>query len=79
MLEPEIGLVAGGKLNFDQLKFNVITKKYMWRVTLKEHSQFDWKYRMLENASLINSQFFAKIIPTFILTLACLSEKDKIL
>ena len=54
MLEPKIGLVVGGKLNFDQLKFNVTTKKYMRRVTLKEHSQFDWKYRMLENASLIN-------------------------
>ena len=44
MLEAEIKLVLGGKLNFDQpfLQFNV--KKYMRRVTLKEYSQLDWKY-----------------------------------
>ena len=45
MLQPEKGLVFGTKTNFDQffLQFNVKRKNAV-RVTLKEHSQFDWKY-----------------------------------
>ena len=44
MLELELGLVDGGELNFDKsfLQFN-IKKIIMRRVTLQEHSQFDWK------------------------------------
>ena len=44
MLELEIRLVDGDELNFGEffLQFNVKTN-YMGRVTLKEHSRFDWK------------------------------------
>ena len=45
MLEPDIGVVFGGKLKFDQLFLQInANKKYIRRVTLKEHSQFDWKW-----------------------------------
>ena len=44
MPKLEKGLVDGGELNFDKsfLQFN-IKKIIMGRVTLQEHSQFDWK------------------------------------
>ena len=51
----------------------------MRKDTLKEHSQFDRKYWILNTASLLNSQFIGTIIPTFIFVWAFLSEKDNIL
>ena len=54
MFELETGLIdRGSKLNCDKsfLHFNV-KKKYMQRVNLKEQSQSDCKYWILETASL---------------------------
>ena len=60
MPELDIGLVDGGELNLNQsfLKFNL--KKKM---QLKSYSWFDFKYWILDTASL-SSKFIAIIMPT---------------
>ena len=56
MLELKTGPADGEELNFNikvNLSYSLIQrKKYMQRVTLKEHSQFDCKYQTLDTASL---------------------------
>ena len=60
MPELDIGLVDGGELNLNQsfLKFNL--KKKM---RVKSYSWFDFKYWILDTASL-SSKFIAVIMPT---------------
>ena len=78
MLDVEIGLVLGEKLNFDQffLRFNVKKKIYAKRIFYRTFSIW-LEILNTRHASLLNFQFIATIIPTFIFTLAFLSEKDK--
>ena len=71
----EIGLVDVGELNFDQsfLKFKVKGKN-IWKSSLKEHSQFDWKSWILDTASL-SSEFIATIMLNFFFTLPFSSKR----
>ena len=61
MPELEIGLVDGCELNFNQsfLKFNVKKK-----IQAKSYSRFDFKYWILDTASL-SSKFIAIIITSW--------------
>ena len=61
MPELEIGLIDGGKLNFNQsfLNFNVCKEK----IKVKDYSQFDFKFWILDTANL-SSKFIAIIMPT---------------
>ena len=69
MPELEIGLVDGGKLNFNQsfLKFNVKKK-----IQGKGYSRFDFTCRILDTASF--SRIYCYDNANF--TIAFLSEKD---
>ena len=50
MLKPETAFAAGGKLSFDQSFL-----RFMWRVSLKGHSEFDLKYWILDTVKLSHS------------------------